>query len=315
MSDAQLIKPDAWHERRARNVGSSEVSALFDAQPAYAMSRFALWHVKAGIVPPPHIDTPRTRAGIMLEDAIAHLTAQENGWEIERGDFCTDPVQPGMSCTTDWEIVSGPAPEGASGRGILECKNIDFAEWKRTWTDGEPPMHILLQLQHQIACRGYEWGVIGGFIGGNQVRAYPYLARPKLIADIRRRVGGFWQSIEDGKPPAVDGNPSATDVLRALFPQVEDDVIDMRGSNSWPVDCAEFQAAAEAKKAAEKRYEAAKNAIILHLQGHKRGWGGGWSVSTAVTPAKPDRAAAAGETIKGRAETRRYTVKPQEINQ
>jgi len=45
------------------------------------------------------------------------------------------------------------------------------------------------------------------------------------------------------------------------------------------------------------------------LAGHKRGWGGGWSVTTAITAAKADRAAEPGEIIKGRAETRRYTVK------
>jgi predicted phage-related endonuclease len=314
MSGAQIHKPAEWHARRADNVGSSEIAALFDCQANFQLSRFALWHVKAKLVPPPEIDNIRTRAGIMLEDAIAALVAHENGWEITPGQFAQDAVCPGMSCTPDWEIVGGAAPEGGSGPGILECKNIDYAEWKRTWTDGEPPLHIILQLQEQMACKGYNWGAIGGFIGGNTPRTYLYLARPKLHADMRRRVTEFWQSIRDNKPPTVDGSDGASDVLRALYPAPVDDAIDMRDSNEWPVTCAEFQAASEAQRDAKRRYEEAKNRLVSMLGSHKRGWGCGWSVNTAVTPAKDDRPAKAGEVIKGRSETRRYTVKAMEIS-
>jgi predicted phage-related endonuclease len=273
------------------------------------MSHFTLWHVKAGLVPPPQIDTPRTRAGIMLEDAIAHLVAHENGWTIERGSFAIDPTTPGMSCTTDWEITGGELPEGASGPGILECKNIDYAEWKRTWTNGEPPLHTLLQLQHQLACKGYTWGAIGGFIGGNTARAYPYLARPKLIQDIRRRVTAFWQSIKADTPPPVDGSGGAADVLRAMYPEVRDDAADMTASNEWPEACADFLAASAAKKEAGEAYDLARNRLAALLGDHKRGWGGGYSVSVSVTPEKADRPARVGEIIKGRAESRRIIVK------
>jgi predicted phage-related endonuclease len=309
MSGAQIIKPAEWHARRANNVGSSEVAALFDCQAAYQMSRYTLWHVKAGIVPPQDMDNPRTRAGTMLEDAIAAVVAHENGWTIERGEFCTDPTTPGMSCTPDWIIVDGPRPEGATGPGVLECKNLDYKVWKQSWTGGEPPAYTLLQLQHQCACTGYNWGVVGGFIGGNTARAYPYLARPKLIADIRRRVTEFWQSIKDGKPPPVDGSEGATYVLASLYPEVIDDAIDMTGSNEWPGDVAEFLSAGEDRREINARYDEAKNKIVAHLSGHKRGWGGGYSVNCSVTPAKEDRPARIGEIIKGRAEVRRYTAK------
>src|ERR1700733_15222680 len=86
-----LLKSAEWHARRAKNIGSSEVAALFGCQAPYAMSLYALWYVKAGIVPPPNVDNPRTRAGTMMEDAIAHVVAHENGWTIQRDTFCVDP--------------------------------------------------------------------------------------------------------------------------------------------------------------------------------------------------------------------------------
>ena len=311
MSD--LIKSAEWHARRAKNIGSSEVAALFGCQAPYAMSLYALWYVKAGIVPPPNVDNQRTRAGTLMEDAIAAVVAHENGWEIERDTFCVDPMQPGMSCTPDRKIIGGPMPAGASGPGAMEVKNVDYKQWKLEWTGGEPPLYVLLQHQHQMACKGYNWGVIGGYIGGNTARAYPYLARPALIADIRRRVAEFWQSIADNKPPPVDGSDSASDVLASLYPEIIDDSIDMRGSNKWPIACADFVNAGEERRIADKVYDAAKNRVIDLMAGHKRAWGSGWSVNTAITPAKDATPAPPGYMIPGRKEVRRYTAKEMEI--
>ncbi len=310
MSGAQIIKPASWHARRATNIGSSEIAALFGCQAPYQMSHYTLYHVKAGLVPPPEVGGPRVEWGVRLEDAIAEGVAHTNGWSICKGEFSEDATCPGMSCTTDYEIIGGTQPEGfPAGPGVLEVKNIDYAEWKRTWTNGEPPMHILLQLQHQMACRGHEWGAIGGFIGGNTVRTYPYIARPALHADIRRRIIAFWQSIREGKPPPVDGSDGAAHVLRTMFPEVDTEALDLTSSNEWPEACAEFLEAAARKKAATADYDLARNRVESLLAGHGRAWGAGYSASVSVTPAKPDRPARVGEIVKGRAESRRLIIK------
>ena len=72
--------------------------------------------------------------------------------------------------------------------------------------DAEPPLHILLQHQHQMAATGYTWGVLAGFVGGNDLHLYRYKARPKLIADIRRRGGGSSLGVQfdEGREPPVD---------------------------------------------------------------------------------------------------------------
>lgn len=299
-----------WHAARAKHVGGSEIAALFDLpeseRPNYMLTRFALWHIKAGNAPPPRVDNPRTKWGLMLEEATAHGAAEQEGWTVKKGGYVSDPTTPGLGCTLDYIVVEDPEEDGP---GALEAKNVDWLVHRRSWKDSEPPLHILLQLQHQLAATGYSWGCVAALVGGNECRVYRYKARPKLIADIRRRVREFWTSIAEGKEPPVDGSDSATAVLRALYPDVIDDSVDMSASNEWPEAVGEFIAAADKRKSADQEYEFAKNRVVALLGGHKRGWGGGYQVNTSITPAKDDRPARPGEIIKGRAETRRYTAK------
>jgi predicted phage-related endonuclease len=303
-----------WHAIRARHIGSSEVAALFGVQPDYALSAFALWQVKAGIIPPPVVENDRVNWGTRLEPVIAAGLADEQGWTIAKGRYHEDKVCPHLGASLDFEIEApGPDDDGCEGPGILECKNVDWMIHKRSWTGSEPPLHIILQLQVQLACSGYSWGVVGALSGGNTPHVYSYHAQPKTIAAIRKRVAEFWESIENGEPPPVDGAGSTTEAIRALYPETVDESIDLRLSNEFPEACAEALSKAEERKRIVIEEEEAKNRLRLLLGSARRGYSDQYSVSVAVTPEKPDRPARVGEIIKGRAETRRLMIKERAI--
>jgi hypothetical protein len=252
---------------------------------------------------------PRPKWGIRLEAIIAEAAAEEGKWKISKGGYVSDPTTLGLGCSLDYVIESDPEEDGP---GCLECKNVDWMVHRRSWVDAEPPLHLLLQHQHQMAATGYTWGVLAGFVGGNDLHLYRYRARPKLIADIRRRVREFWESIEEGRAPPVDGSDGASAVLRALYADVVDETIDLSTSNEWPVAVADFIAASAQQKTAKKDYAEAKNRVVALLGSYKRGFGSGYSVNTSISPEIPDRPARPDEIIRGRAETRRYTAKQQE---
>jgi predicted phage-related endonuclease len=303
--------PEAeWHAIRARNIGSSEVAALFDLpadqMPAYMVRRFALWHIKAGDAPAPDVSGERPKWGLRLEAAIADAVSEQEGWTVERGGYVADPTTPGLGCTLDFVIEGDPAEDGP---GVLECKNVDWLIYKRSWTGEEPPPHILLQLQHQLAATGFSWGAIAPLIGGNETRVYRYKARPKLIAEIRRRVREFWASIEMGLPPTPDGSSSASEVLASLYPELVDDAVDMGSNNEWAEAAHALFSAAASRKAAKLAYDEAKNRVALLLDGHRRGYGNGWAVNCSITSANPGRLPEPGELIGRRAESRSYTAK------
>jgi predicted phage-related endonuclease len=301
--------PEAWHALRARHVGASEVSILFDAAPDYMPGLFSLWHIKAGKAPPPQVDNPRTRWGLLLEDAIAAGAADREGWDVRPGQYAS---LDGLGATLDRIIASpGPNDMGREGPGVLELKNADWLQHARIWGD-EPPIHILLQLQAQLAATGYSWGAVAVLVGGNDLRIYRYSARPKVQADILRRVGAFWASIREGRVPQPDGNDDTFRVLRVLEPEVLDEAADLTSDNAAPILCAKYlTAAAEAKAAEERRKEAAAG-LLAKLGGHRWAKVPGFKLSQAVTEAKPDSVITAdmvGQVIKGRAESRRITVK------
>lgn len=256
-----------WLAMRRGYVGASEVSALFDAQPAYALSRFALWHVKAGRIDEPEVEEERSRWGILLEPVIAAETALQEGWHIEPGRFAIDDTTPGMSATLDYEIAShADDAKGYLGRGILECKAVDWLIFKRQWGEA-PPLHIELQLQHQISCAGYQWGAIAALVSGNELHVWRRKARPRIIDGIRARVRAFWASIAAGQVPNTDGTDSTADALRALYAVPEDREADIP-AELVPVlseACGVFLAEVENRKAGAKRETAVKNLIKAAL--------------------------------------------------
>ncbi len=296
---------EAWHALRAVHVGASEVAALFHCQPDYAPGVLALWLDKAGRVPLPRVDNPRVEWGLRLEDAIAAGAAEREGWQVLPGLYAS---RDGLGATLDRRIAEpGPADEGCEGPGVLELKNADWLVHRRNWGD-EPPLHILLQLQAQLAATGYGWGAIAVLVGGNDLRLYRYRARPRLQAEIMTRVAAFWASVRVGKAPRADGSDATFRALMAEAPAMEEEPADLDNDNEAPVLAAEYLRLTAEIREREKARDEAKNQIVQKLGAHRYALVPGFRVSLAITPEKPDRPAEPGEIIKGRAESRRLIV-------
>lgn len=296
-----MIHDAAWHAARAKVVGASEVGALFGVSPH--TSHWALWQIKAGRVPPPDLSgDERVTWGLRLEAAIADAVAETKGWEVRPGGHRTSEGSPGLGCTLDREAL-----DRARGLGCLELKTVDWLVRKRTW-GAEPPPHILLQLQAQLAVTRYRWGAVAALVGGNELRIWEYEARPKVIAEIEKRVRAFWVSIRENKPPAVDGSPSTADTLAALYPDASAPPIDLRADNELPEACAGFLRAREARQAAEREERQYSNLIRAKVGDAEAAMVNGYTVRATAVAAIPDRVAEPGEKIKGRAGYRRLNV-------
>jgi len=295
-----------WHALRLRHVGASEVAALFGAQPDYAMGVYALWHVKAGRIPPPQVNNPRTRAGLALEQAITELAAEQEGWTVAPGVYAS---RDGLGATLDRLIPDpGPNDAGMTGPGVLELKNVDWLVHRRSWGD-EPPLHILLQLQAQLAATGYGWGAVAALVGGNEVHVYRYTARPKLQAEILARVRAFWASIAEDRPPQPDGSDATYRALVMMNPATEEEPADLTEDNEAPELAAVYLRLSGEIAERTKARDEARNRLLAKLGPHRAARVTGFRLSQAVTEAKPDREALPGEIIKGRAESRRLIVK------
>jgi predicted phage-related endonuclease len=304
---------DAWLALRRRYLGASEVAALFGAQPAYAMGVYALWMVKAGRMEPPDVSVERAAWGLRLEDAIAAAAAEREGWRILPGCYATCG---GLGATLDRCIAEPTAADRAAlgdageGPGVLELKNVDWLTHRERW-DGEPPLHILLQLQAQLLATGYQWGAIAALVGGNELRVYRYAARHDIHDEIRRRVEAFWVSIAENRPPAPDGSDAT---YRALVDDAakDDTPADWSGDDEAPELAARYlELSAQIAELTRQRDEA-RNRLIAKLDGHRYGLAGSYRVSAvymAEQPAREITPEMVGQTLPGRAASVRLIVK------
>lgn len=306
-------RTDAWHAMRAKYIGGSEIAGLYGVQPDYGLSAFTLWSVKSGLIPAPPVDQSpgsRVRMGILLEPIIGAEAALIRGWAIRKGGYWTDDTTPGMGASVDFEIAEPSFLDereiGASGPAPLQIKNVDALEFERSWIGREPgthepPYHIILQNQHEIACMGATWGAIAALVGGNRIEIWVYPASQKLIADSRRRVTEFWQGVHDRTPPRVDGSQSTADALAAMYPvEVDQFPVDLTGAPEIEEICTGWmmsKADLEGAKASHKEWD---NQLRAAMAGHVRGVCVGYAINGVYVPETPERKASLFYRVKER---------------
>ena len=82
MPKVQIESDEQWHELRKRNVGGSDIAALFGASPW--MTEFTLWAEKSGITEYEVEENNKMALGKYLEPYIAERLAKELGWYLLR---------------------------------------------------------------------------------------------------------------------------------------------------------------------------------------------------------------------------------------
>jgi len=306
-----------WLRLRRHYVGASEVAALFNAQPSYAMGVYALWLVKAGRMDPPEVESERAAWGLRLEEAIAQAAAEREGWSLLPGVYAS---YGGLAATLDRRIV-GPTEadravlgEAADGPGVLELKNVDWLVHRRSWED-EPPLHVLLQLQAQLLAVGYRWGAVAALVGGNDLRIYRYAARPVLQDEMMRRVADFWLSIDFDRPPAPDGSDATYRALVGMVESPREEPADLSGDNEAPVLAEQYVALTRQIAELEKHRAGLRNRLLEKLGGHRYGYAGEWRITASYSPGRPERRITpdmVGQVLPGRAPSFRLLVSKEE---
>lgn len=331
-----------WHAHRLNYINASEIAALFgeedkpddgfvehheDVKAGFSDSMFSLHYIKGGAVKPREAANDLVDAGIFMEPSIASFAAHKRGWKIEKGQRAVDDTTPGMAASLDYVIVDagkdvgGVEADGRQimrgigpvvGRGVLQIKNVQERQYRKKWTDGEPPPYVVLQVQQEIACAGFKWGVLAAWVGGNRLVLYYYEAHAGMIAMIRERITAFWKRVADKVPPAADGSDASNHALRQLIPvKVPNDnaPLDLTGHNELPVLCAELTKITPDRLDLEKREKDIKAQIEQIMGTATFGVTQGWQVSCSVTPANPGRPPRPGELIGKKREVRKYSVK------
>ena len=201
-------------------------------------SAFALWSEKCGLVSEPNLDELEyIEWGQVLEEPIAKKYVQVTGRTlIDHGRFNIQKHQdrPWMHCTIDREIAFNegepPAfilPDRVSGD--LSIKNVGFfkaGEWEE-----EPPLQYQIQLQHELAVTGLQWGSFAVLIGGQKFAWLDMPRNERFISMLIEKEEEFWHRVIKGEPPLADASDSTKEVLLRLYPK---DTGESKGfSSNW----------------------------------------------------------------------------------
>ncbi|HEY9535902.1 MAG TPA: YqaJ viral recombinase family protein [Mucilaginibacter sp.] len=182
LSEAQIAA-------RAQGIGASEAVILFPEIPNSYSTPYQLWMQKTGKLDSNFEMNDFQWWGHELEPAIAKRYEYETGETLEyRPDTVIHPKLPFMLCHPD-RYVFGQ-------RKLVEIKTANFSgdEWGESGTDQIPPAY-LLQVQHQLACTGYdEADLIVFFLNFRETRIYPIKRDHFLVEAIENRITSFWNN-------------------------------------------------------------------------------------------------------------------------
>lgn len=262
-----------WLAKRAGDVTSTEISALFDLSPY--MTRYELWHRKKNRLIVDGETSERMKWGLRLQESIAQGIAEDQGWMIRRMDEYMRLPDLRMGASFDYAIGDD---------GILEVKNVDSLIFKEGWIedgDGlEAPPHIELQVQHQLATSNRKWAVIGALIGGNRVVLIRRERSESIIEAIRGRVAEFWASIEVGQEPEPLWERDATFIAKLYGYAEPGKVID--GDDEISQLAAEYRSISQEQKKTEAIRDGLKARLLTKMGDAEKVKGEKYTISAGL---------------------------------
>jgi putative phage-type endonuclease len=214
-----------WLKARRSGLGGSDAAAVLGISKW--KSPLALWSEKCGLVEQPNLDELEyIEWGNVLEEPIARKYKQVTGRELlDHGRFAIQHhiVHPFMHCTIDREIIQGACPPDnyisipMNSKGDLSIKNVGAftaSEWEE-----EPPLPYQVQLQHELAVTGLQWGSFAVLIGGQKFAWLDVPRNERFISHLIEKEEEFWDRVIRGNPPEADASDSTKELLLRLYPK------------------------------------------------------------------------------------------------
>lgn len=212
---------EAWHATRLLGFGGSDMAGIC-ALDKYT-SPLEIWHKKSGH----HV--PR-RANPILDEAalMGHLHEPTIGKRFT--DITGLPIYPSpgtlqsVDPASPWALANLDAVTIENGEyGVVEKKSRSSYALDE-WLD-EPPTGPWLQVQHYLMVTGWTFGYIACLIGGQRTIVHRVARDEDTIAGLRTIGTEFWQQVQDGTPPPVNGSAACADLLDRLHPLVVTEAI------------------------------------------------------------------------------------------
>ena len=285
-----------WLECRTKDITSTEIAGLFGFSPY--TTEFEIWHTKKAGTIVEIAGNERMKWGTALQDAIAAEIAKEQGWTIRRMDeYMRDTeLRAGASFDFSIESLGGITnnqldelkDNGITVRkGLLEIKNVDSLAFRDGWTEDdagniEAPLHIEIQVQHQLMVSGRAFAYLGALVGGNRLVLIKRDRNEAVITSIKIKIKDFWASIESNTPPKPNFERDAK-FISSLYNYADPGkLLDVRENEDFMNMAREHKRLGDIAKDAETKREALKAQMIMVIGDAEKIEGGEFSISAGI---------------------------------
>lgn len=248
-----------WYAARQGALGASEIAAVLGLSPW--QSRFSLWHLKRGNIPP-EPERAEMEWGKEMEALIARRFAREHaaeGWRVQR-------IALYRNRTRRYQIAQPDRAVFLGGRQMvaLECKTDRYADdWGTPGTD-ELPVYYRCQGLWQMDCFGWQRCHFAVLITGVDYREYVLDYDPEEALVLREAAEEFIVSLDAGEPPNLDDHAATYRAVRQLHPQIDNVSVEV------PPELARQYRAALAQVDAAETVKQAAAARLLDAMGRAR---------------------------------------------
>ena len=198
-----------WLEYRKQGIGGSDASVVCGINRY--KSPVELWLDKTGQLPPQEAGEA-TYWGTQLESIVRDEFTKRTGIKVTKPTVILQSEEhPFMLANLD-----GICEVPDVGTCIFEAKTA--SAYKAGGWEDTIPDEYQLQIQHYMAVTGYAGAYIAVLIGGNTFR-WKFVERDEeLISMLIELESAFWNHVQDGTPPPLDGSEASAKFLSERFP-------------------------------------------------------------------------------------------------
>jgi predicted phage-related endonuclease len=293
LSAAQLAE-------RSRGIGASEAAMVLGISPYGGPG--ALQARKLGAAEPEE-PSWAMRLGSIFEAAIAEAAAERTGWKLTGFHRTLWHPNGVMFATPDFRITGE--------RAGLEVKKSELGE---EWgDDGDPlgaPVHVRVQVQHQMACvTSWERVWVAVLLYGRDLRLYPVERNPGQIAHLEAALPEWWQRhIVNREPIEPDGSDGAEAAIRALYPHPTEEP--RPATPEEDLIALELLEVTESAKAADERVKLLRQRLMAAIGLAAAVAGDGWKATFGEQRGRVDYRAAAEARGLTEIEAEAYRAEP-----
>lgn len=196
-----------WLKLRKTGIGGSDAGAIVGVNPYSSAMKVFQDKTSNDVV---EQDSEAIRIGHDLEDYVAQRFMETTGLKVRKSNYMYRSIEhPFMIADVDRLVVGEDAG--------LECKTASAYNADK-WTDGDIPLHYVMQCYHYMAVTGKRTWYIAAVILGREFVYRKLEWDDGLIGKLTKAEEYFWNNyIVRGIIPPPDGSKACDEVLERYF--------------------------------------------------------------------------------------------------